>query len=228
MTPGRVAAHVFVASLDQPELDERDRHHLERVLRLRAGETVTASDGAGGWRRCAWADGALEPTGEVARDDRPSPPVAVGFALTKADKPEWVVQKLTETGVDRILPFVAERSVVRWDDAKAARNAERWRAVAREAAMQSRRVWLPVVEGPVPFAVVAAEPGVALADMGGEPPSLGRPVLLIGPEGGWSDAEREAGLPAVAVGPGVLRAETAAIAAGVVLCALRQGLVRST
>ena len=110
------AAHVFVADLDAPAVDESDRHHLERVLRLRLGERVTASDGAGTVRECIVRDGlVLEPASETVVEDRPAPPITIGFALTKGDRPEWVVQKLTELGVDTIVPFVAKRSVVRWD-----------------------------------------------------------------------------------------------------------------
>ena len=84
------------------------------------------------------------------------------------------MQKLTETGVDRIVPLVAARSVVRWDDAKAAKNVVRLRRIAREAAMQSRRSWLPVLDDITPFdrAVGTLGDGVALADPGGDPPAL--------------------------------------------------------
>jgi 16S rRNA (uracil1498-N3)-methyltransferase len=234
-------AHVFVADVGAPTLAEADRHHLERVLRLRPGERVTVSDGAGGWRVCVVGPGlALEPDGDVVRTERPRPELTVGFALVKGDRPEWIVQKLTECGVDRIVPFVAERSVVRWGGDKASRNAERLRRVAREAAMQSRRRWLPNVVDPVPFDVavrLVEGVGGALADLGddidapgaraaaGRPLSLDRPAVLVGPEGGWSDTERTCGLPAVRLGPQVLRAETAAVAAGVLLAALRDGVV---
>ena len=90
--------------------------------------------------------------------------------------------------------------------------------------MQSRRAFLPEVDDVRSFAEVAALPGAALADAGGDPPSLARPTVLVGPEGGWSDEERAAGLPAVALGPHVLRAETAAIVAGALVVALRSSL----
>jgi len=213
-------AHVFVADVERPDLDEHDRHHLERVLRLRPGDLVTVADGAGHWRIARFGPD-IEPVGPVEVDDRPEPEITIAFALVKGGRPELVVQKLTEIGVDRIVPFVAERSVVQWDDAKAARNHDRLTTVAREAGMQSRRAWLPVVEPVAPFAAVAGRPGAALTDRGGEPPSLVRPFLLVGPEGGWSDSEREVGLPAVGLGSPVLRAETAAIVAGAILCGFR-------
>jgi 16S rRNA (uracil1498-N3)-methyltransferase len=221
-----VPAHVFVADVVAPELDDEDRHHLERVLRLRDGEDVTVSDGQGGWRSCVFVTGGtLRPVGDAERVPAPSPAITVAFALTKAEKPETAVQKLTELGVDRIVPFAAGRSVARWEGDRAARHVARLRKVAREAAMQCRRAHLPIVDEAVDFAAVAALPGACLADAGGAPPSLERPVILVGPEGGWTDEERAAGLPAVGLGAQVLRAETAALSAGALLAALRCGLV---
>ena len=219
-------AHVFVPDLSAPELATGDRHHLDRVLRLRVGEAVTASDGAGRWVACRWVGGAaLEVDGEVVSEPAPAPLVTVAFSPVKGDRPEWAVQKLTELGVDRVVPLVAARSVVRWTGDRAAAVVERWRRVAREAAMQSRRAWLPAVEEAVEFWVAAAWPGAALAVGGGDPPSLDRPVVLVGPEGGWSDGELGVGLPTVGLGPNVLRTETAAVAAGTLLVALRSGLL---
>jgi 16S rRNA (uracil1498-N3)-methyltransferase len=220
-------AHVFVADLDALELTDDDHHHLARVLRVREGDELTASDGAGGWRRCRFGT-PLEPIGPIARDDAAQPAITVAFALVKGERPEWVVQKLTEVGVDRIVPFVAERTVVRWDDDKAARNHGRLRTVAREAAMQCRRSWLPTVEPIARFDDLVARPGATLADRSGGPPTLDHPVVLIGPEGGWSERERAGGVPIVGLGPTVLRAETAAIVAGAALCGLRSALFAPT
>lgn len=141
--------------------------------------------------------------------------------MIKGGRPELVVQKLVELGIDDLRPFAAERSVVRWDDAKAAKNHERLERVAREAVMQCRRVWLPIVHPVVDFASVAALPDASRADRGGAAPTLATPTILVGPEGGWSDAERAADLPVVGLSNGVLRAETAAITAGVLLAARR-------
>ena len=219
-------AFAFVGDLEAPELDADDRHHLERVLRLRPGDELTVSNGAGAWRRCRYGP-ALEPVGEVHRDPAPRPPLTVGFALTKGERPEWTVQKLTELGIDRIAPFAGDRSVVRWDgDETLAIKLGRLRRVARQAAMQSRRAWLPVVEDLTTFTGLADRPGAAMADSQGQPPSLSWPVVLVGPEGGWSPDEEGRGLPRVGLGPQVLRAETAAVAAGAVLAVLRAGLVR--
>lgn len=215
----------FVADLDHPELTADEHHHLARVRRLRAGDPLVLGDGAGRWRRARFAGTTPEPDGPIAVAPSPGAPVAVGFALVKGAKPELVVQKLVELGVDRIHPFVAARSVVRWDDAKAAAAHDRWTKVAEEAAQQCRRPWLAEVRPLATFASVAAEPGACRADRDGAPLSLDRPLVLVGPEGGWDDAERVHPLPTVGLGPHVLRAETAAIAAGTLLAALRAGVV---
>lgn len=228
-TGDRARAHVFVGDLEQPMLDDVDRHHLQRVLRVRAGEAITVSDGAGGVRACRFGD-ELEPAEPTRRVERPSPEVTVAFAPTKGDRPEWAVQKLTEVGVDRIVPLVTARSVVRWDDDRVAHHLARLRRVVREAAMQSRRAWLPTVEDVEVFADATARPGAVLADLDGEPPSLACPVVLIGPEGGWADEELEqtTARPRVRLGEHVLRTETAAVVAGSLLCALRAGMVTAT
>jgi 16S rRNA (uracil1498-N3)-methyltransferase len=220
----RAAAHVFVADVESPVLAPEDRHHLERVLRLRAGDAFTVADGEGHWRQCRFGT-TVEPVGAVAVEPAPTPAITVAFALTKGERPEWTVQKLTELGVDRVVPFVADRSVVRWDAVKAERNVERLRRVAREAAMQSRRAFLPVVEQLSEFAEVAAREGATLAAPGGMPPDLSRPVLLVGPEGGWSDAELTRAPATTGLGATVLRAETAALAGAALLAGLRAGLV---
>jgi 16S rRNA (uracil1498-N3)-methyltransferase len=220
------APWVFVEDVDSPTLAPDDRHHLERVLRVRPGDPVCVSDGAGRWREGTLAGaGAVEPVAEVEVAARAEPSITIAFALTKGERPELVVQKLTELGIDRIVPFTAARSVVRWAVPRAAGNVERLRRVAREAAMQCRRSWLPEVADVATFADVAALPAAAMADVGGGPPTLERPSVLVGPEGGWTDEERASGLPPIGLGPHVLRAETAAIAAASVLGALRARLV---
>jgi 16S rRNA (uracil1498-N3)-methyltransferase len=213
---------VFVADVDHPELAPDDRHHLERVLRLRPGDALVVADGAGASRPVRFGD-ELEPTGEVTRVERPVPALTVGLTPTKGDRPEWAVQKLTELSVDRIVVLRTERSVVRWEGDKVGHHLDRLRRIAREAAMQSRRVWLPEVVG---VDGLADHPAAPLADPGGRPPGAGDVTLLCGPEGGWSDAERAEDREHVALGGGVLRAETAAVTAGALLAALRDGLVR--
>ena len=211
-------------------MGQDDARHLGAVLRLRAGEPVSATDGRGGLRSFVWdGAGGLEPAGEIDTEPRPDPPVTVAFAPVKGDRPEWAVQKLTELGVDRIVLLRADRSVVRWDGEREAGHLARLHKVAVQAVMQSRRRWLPALEL-MWFGDLAAggqAPGVGLAEPGGHPPTLALPTLMVGPEGGWSPEELSCGLPLVGLGPGVLRSETAAVAAGVLLCALRAGVVSS-
>lgn len=221
---GSHGPHVLVDDVDAPVLSDDERHHLTRVRRLRAGDPLTVGDGAGAWRECRLGR-EPEPVGPVRRVARPEPSIGVGFALIKGGRPELVVQKLTELGVDRIVPLIAARSVVRWEGEKAEANAHRLRRVAREAVQQCRRAWVPVVDPPTPFARVVGEPGVALADRDGAPVSLDTPMVLVGPEGGWSDEERSAAAARVTLSTAVLRAETAAIAAATLLAARRDGLL---
>lgn len=217
--------HVFVDDLERLELRDEDRHHLTRSLRLRPGDAFTASDGAGSWRVCRLGsapDFEAGADGPVVFVEALRPSLTIGFALIKGGRPELVVQKLTELGVDAIVPFTAEHSVVRWDPDRAARHTERLRRVAREAAMQSRQVRLPNIGEVAEFADLANQPGAIRADIAGDPLTLDHPVVLIGPEGGWSDTERSQ-LGAVRISSSILRSETAAIGAAALLTALRDG-----
>jgi 16S rRNA (uracil1498-N3)-methyltransferase len=205
------SAHLLVDDVGVPVLTEDAVHHLFRVLRVRDGQAVTVTDGRGAWRACRAVAGDLEPTGEVTIERRRSRILTVACAIPKQDRPEWIVQKLTELGIDRIVLLHAERSVVRWSEDRAAKHLTKLRRVAEEALQQSRGVWLPEVAGPIgaseilPVAV-AAEPGA---------PPIGSAVdtIAIGPEGGWSPAELEAAAGTASIGSTVLRVETAAIVA---------------
>lgn len=217
---GQGGPHVYVEDLDEPVLADEDRHHLARVLRLRDGDSLTVGDGLGRWRPARFGSD-LRIDGEVVEVPAASRTVGVGFALIKGGRPELVVQKLTELGVDHILPLAAERSVVRWDEAKVASQYERMVRVAREAGMQSRRARLPEV---APVAPVESLLNAAMAEPGGEVLDTDVDVLLVGPEGGWTPEElRER--RRISLGSTILRAETAAIVAGVLLVALRDGRV---
>ncbi|MGZ0185930.1 MAG: RsmE family RNA methyltransferase [Acidimicrobiales bacterium] len=220
---GRGGPHAFVDDVEDPVLSADDRHHLSRVLRLRDGDALTVCDAAGRWRPASFGD-RLVASGDVVEVPPPAREVAVGFALIKSGRPELVVQKLTELGVDRIMLLSAERSVVMWDEGKAAVQLNRLTRVVREAGMQSRRVRLPVLEPLRQASVVARDPTVAMAEPGGSGLDGDVGVLLIGPEGGWTEAElgdrRRVGL-----GSTVLRAETAAIAAGALMVAIRDARV---
>jgi 16S rRNA (uracil1498-N3)-methyltransferase len=231
---------VFVDHPGSPVLSPGDVHHLFGVLRLKPGELVIACDGSGSWVPCRVAgpaglrgsrdlDGGsvLVADGEVTADPAPTPSITVAFAPTKGDRPEWVVQKLTELGVDRIVPLQAERSVVRWNQDRGDRAVEKLVKVAREASAQCRRTYLPEVGSVRSLHELEPTLGVRplLAHPGGGFPDLSHPVVAVGPEGGWSDAELDEFGPGIGLGPSILRAETAAVAMGTLLCALRAGVV---
>jgi len=229
-TRAGAAAQVFVADPAAPRVGPQDRHHLVSVLRLKAGELVIAADGRGRWGPCRFRPDAgdlLEADGPVVFQPAPSPALTIAFAPAKGDRPEWVVQKLTELGIDRIVPLSSAPSVVSWEGERAERAVERLRRVAREAAAQSRRVWIPDVTAvqTLPQLVAASRGGVSLAQMGGSPPTLLSTVVAVGPEGGWAPTEIDMGCSTLGLGPYVLRAETAAVAAGTMLDALRAGTV---
>jgi len=215
----RAAAHVIVGDVGEPVLDADSLHHLVRVLRLRDGATVTVTDGAGAWRKCRFAGGDIEPDGEVVRATRLEPPITIAVATPKGDRAEWLVQKCTEIGVDRIALLAAARSVVHWDDERAARHVARLRRVAAEAAMQSRRVWLPELTGPHPATAVL--PTAVVAEPGGRALAASDTTVAIGPEGGWSPDELALAADTVTLGPNILRVETAAVVATALMVAAR-------
>lgn len=229
MEAGAVA-HVVLDSLEELEAVETGlalasdvAHHLGRVLRLRDGDLVTVTDGRGSWRSALWKGGSVEAASNIHRCERTSL-AGVAFALTKNDKPELVVQKLTEIGIARIFPFVSERSIVKWEPDKATRNVARWRTVAREAVQQSRQAWLPEIsevvkiEDLVQLGAIRAD--MPAGDASGEVQLSSTSVIAVGPEGGWTMTERSKLHRAVGLGPTVLRAETAAIVAAVLLTSI--------
>ena len=153
----------------------------------------------------------------------PASPLTVAFSLVKGSKPELVIQKLTEIGIDHIVVLAAERTIVKWDDAKVAKATDRWNRIVREASMQSHRVRLPTVDGVVPAAAFLAGSNARIAHFDGRPVDATDQVIAIGPEGGWAPSELEVAGERVSLGDTVLRAETAAICAGALLTAARRG-----
>ena len=214
--PPRDRVLVFVDDLDRPELDEGDRRHLSRSLRLRPGDPLTVGDGAGSWRAARFGP-VIEADGPVLHAPAPERQTVVGYAPVKGDRSDLVVQKLTELGIAHVVPLVTERSVVRWDDERAARHRDRHQRIVREAAMQSRNPRPPTVAALTPLAdFLAAWPEAAVADPDGSlPPSelVVRSVVAIGPEGGWLPYEvdklRAAGAAAIHLGPRIQRVEVA-------------------
>lgn len=197
------------------ELDRETEHHLRRVLRLRDGEPVGVTDGAGRWLvAAAVLDGShlrLEPQTGLAIEPRPSAQISLAVAMPKGDRLDWLVQKTTELGVDRLVLLHAERSVVRWKPDRAATQLTRIERIAAEACRQSRRVWRVDIEGPVDAAAVLGE--FTVAEPGGRRFAEGDRSIAIGPEGGWSPTELEMASDQVSLGSNILRTETAAVAA---------------
>ncbi|MGH9027135.1 MAG: RsmE family RNA methyltransferase, partial [Acidimicrobiia bacterium] len=158
------AGHVFAPALiDVLEITGADAHHLARVRRLQPGEAVTVADGTGAWRSYEVVTARAEllelaRAGPLEQEPPLGPRLVVAFAITKGSKPEVAVRQLTELGVDRISPSFSNRSVPRWDDRRAAHAGERFRRVAREAAVQCHRARLPVVGAPVDLASLAGRP----------------------------------------------------------------------
>jgi 16S rRNA (uracil1498-N3)-methyltransferase len=210
------AAHVFVESLAAPQLSADDEHHLRRVLRIRDNDSITVSDGAGGWVVAnLLADGLSLASSPVFE---PAPPTTAVFsAIPKGDRPEWIVQKLTEVGVTSMGFMQCARSVVQWDATRRPRQMERLRRVAREAGMQSRRVWLPTVCDVVPFDEAIKSINCAIADPEGDELDATVDTVLVGPEGGFTDGELRAVVRRVRLSANVLRVETAALTAAILL-----------
>ncbi len=242
----RVDALFFVDELAAPRLCDDDLHHLLSVLRPRVGSVIGLSDGNGSW--CTERITAL-PTRQRRSSMRPSdtaqglefaqldgvvtqtredPELTVAFAMPKGDRMDLIVQKLTEIGIDNIVPLITKRTVVRLDEREGTRRRDRLNKIAREACSQARRLFLPAIHEPQSLEqfLRGAPIGIAFAEPGGS--SLGSEVrgLVVGPEGGWEPDELSEEFPKVGFGSTVLRVETAAIAAGALLSAVRANVVQ--
>jgi 16S rRNA (uracil1498-N3)-methyltransferase len=206
------------------------------VRRLAIGERVDVTDGDGLLAHCEVVGvrpGELE-LAVIARHAEPEPTcrVVVVQAILKGDRGELAVELMTEVGVDEIVPWAAQRCVVKWRPDRQDKALARWRSTAREAAKQSRRARFPVVTEQAETAAVlarvgrAAQSGLALlldpaaerrlADV--ELPRDGEITLIVGPEGGLNESETAelvaAGTQPVRLGPSVLRGSTAGAIAG--------------
>ncbi|HLX78842.1 MAG TPA: RsmE family RNA methyltransferase [Acidimicrobiales bacterium] len=233
---------MFVDDAEAPALSGDDAHHLIHVLRLRSGAKIIASDGRGNYVRCVLGRvddrtrgasrgasplASLEACGEVETEPAPAHLIAVGFALHKGDRPDWAVQKLTELGVDRILLLSTARTVIRPDRSSGDRRAERLGRIAQQAASQARVLRLPTVEGPMTLdqALATAPTPSALAEPGAPAVTPSTSTILVGPEGGFSDEELGLAPDLVGLADSILRTETAAVAAGVLLSSFRSGMI---
>jgi 16S rRNA (uracil1498-N3)-methyltransferase len=198
-----------------------DEHHHLAVARAEKGEAVEVFDGRGR----VWSTEVLSVSRretvlrilESRRVEQSGPELILGLSLVKPAAFEFALEKAVEVGVTRIVPLVATRA-----NAAPGRRQERWKRIVIEAAKQSKRYHLPAVDEPVRFPDIldfAAKTKIVFAERGGGPLKsalAGSPVLfLVGPEGGWTDAELEAArrkaFHLVDLGDGILRAETAAI-----------------
>jgi 16S rRNA (uracil1498-N3)-methyltransferase len=216
----------------QVTLTGPEHRHVGRVLRARPGDTLTLFDGAGGEVEARVVRVARDAT-ELALGARrelagPAVPITLLCAVPRGPRIDFLVQKTTELGVARIIPVVTDRSVAR-PDVEGGRR-DRWEKIAREAARQSGRADVPVVDAPAALAIALAASGLpprrwALYEgekrqslrgalQGVEPAAT---ALLVGPEGGFAaaevDAVEAAGFETVGLGDRILRVETAAVAA---------------
>ena len=238
-----MSAPVFVVPADRlavgaVTVDGDEGRHAATVARLRPGEAVVLTDGRG--RRgdgvvTAAAGGRLDvEVAGVAEVPAPEPRFVVVQALPKGDRGEVAVETMTEVGVDLVVPWAASRCVTRWRDARGAKALARWRATARSAAKQSRRIWFPEVADLTTTTGTAsllshASLGVVLHEAASMPlatvqlPDAGDVVVVIGPEGGVADDELrtfvDAGAATYRLGDSVLRTSTAGTAALSVLSA---------
>lgn len=169
---------------------------------------------------------------EVRDEPQPSPRIVVVQALPKGDRGEVAVETMTEVGVDVVIPWAASRCITQWKGERGAKALAKWRATAREAGKQSRRLRFPEVRELMTtrqLAPLLAQAALAavLHEEGAEPlaaaalPPGGDIVLVVGPEGGVAPEElaafAEAGARPYRLGPSVLRTSTAGVAAGALL-----------
>ncbi|MFD5907934.1 16S rRNA (uracil(1498)-N(3))-methyltransferase [Streptomyces massasporeus] len=220
-------------------LDGPEGRHAVSVKRLRAGEDVVLTDGAGRWADCVvlgteGKDRLILQLDSWSEEPAEQPRVTVVQALPKGDRGELAVETMTEVGVDAIVPWAAARCITQWKGDRGLKALGKWRATAREAGKQSRRVRFPEVAEAATTKQVAAllagaDFAAVLHESGDAPlataelPSTGDIVLVVGPEGGVAPEElalfEEAGAQAYRLGRSVLRTSTAGTAAAAVLLA---------
>jgi 16S rRNA (uracil1498-N3)-methyltransferase len=217
-------------------IKEEDRHHISKVMRMAAGDEIICVDSDNKSAVCRITEITDEQViADVVqwKDESPELPIKVIIAsgLPKADKLEWIIQKSTELGAHEFLPFTARRSVVKWDEKKAAKKVERWQKISKEAAEQSHRSLLPNVVSPMSFKTLLEkskeyhyklvafeeesrndEKSVFSSTLQKMKP--GESLLIVfGPEGGLTDDEvqvmQEFGFSLCGLGPRILRTETA-------------------
>ncbi|MCM3725181.1 16S rRNA (uracil(1498)-N(3))-methyltransferase [Neobacillus cucumis] len=224
------------ANNDHFIIDEEDRHHIVKVMRMEINDRIICVDPEGKQAVCSLSE--ITNSSVVADvvqwiDESPELPISITIAsgLPKGDKLEWIIQKGTELGAQQFLPFSAARSVVKWDEKKAAKKIDRWQKIAKEAAEQSHRTILPSIINPMSFKDLLKKSNdfdYKLAayeeeSRQGETSVLsstlkkmknGESLLIVfGPEGGLAEEEvqhlKDCGFGLCGLGPRILRTETA-------------------
>jgi 16S rRNA (uracil1498-N3)-methyltransferase len=211
-------------------------HHLRNSLRLHPGDTLVLNDGNGTRYQVEVTHVSSQTIDSRIIDRQTEParktsPIVLGQALIKGDKMDWVIQKSTELGVATIVPIHSIHSVIKPNPERLEHQRSRWERIARDAAQQSERWTIPIVADPLDLAGIcrqyASAPLKGILAERSSGPSLATVslpldsqqwiVLLVGPEGGWASDEKrlalEQGFLPFTLGPRILRAETAALAA---------------
>ena len=235
-----MSAPLFLAddlSSDEIELSGPEGRHAATVRRVKPGEAVDVADGRGTRVRCTVVSLGQDTVRLRVRDrvvePEPVPRLVLIQALAKGDRGELAVELATEVGIDEVVPWSADRCVVKWDGARGEKALARWRSTAREAGKQSRRARHPEVAHWVSteelLARVRTAPTLVLHEQATAPlatvplPHEGDLLLVVGPEGGVTDRElaalEAAGAVPVRLGSSVLRTSTAGAAAAAVVSA---------
>ena len=217
---------------DKIVIGGEDAKHISLSLRAKVGEKMTLCDGEGTDYECEISgitknEVTFSVSEKVENSSEPDVCITLYQALVKSDKFDFIVQKCTELGVSRIVPVATDRCVSRPDDASLGKKIARWNKIAKEAAMQSGRGRVPVVEDAVSFdealrrikdadcgfVCYEAQPHIPINEIYGKCGSHHEIAFLVGPEGGISDAEvrrtLEKDVLLASLGPRILRAETA-------------------
>lgn len=232
---------------DRLVLTGPEARHAVTVRRIGSGECVDISDGEGLRLLCTVASASGKERLELEvleRVEEAAPAVRLVLvqALAKGGRDEQAVETATEVGVERVIPWQAERSIAQWKGLKVEKGRQRWQATATEAAKQARRAWVPVVEEPLSTKALATwieeqrQAGGVVAllhEEASEPmrsvalPEVGSVAVIVGPEGGIGEVETqqlvEAGAQLVRLGPHVMRTASAGPVALAIL-AERAGL----
>lgn len=219
----RLFVRVALNDVAQVEIDPAQANYLGNVMRLSVGDAVLLFDGSNGeW--LARITGASKRHMTLAveqrlREQEAVPDLVLAFAPVKRAQTDWLVEKATELGVSRLIPVITARTIVERV------KRERLETIAIEASEQCHRTTVPQIAEPIALAKLLNRldrPLYFADEQGGEPAAgafrAGRALILTGPEGGFTDEERRAirgttGAIAIGLGPRILRAETAALAA---------------